>query len=120
MSHKLFPEAGSSYPNGIPNNTNIQETYGKVKAARSSKYKQTLTDFFAKAKEEAEQAVAEHEAEKQAQEEAEQAELNSMFSMDDFKDVSTEDDAVDEFDESVLDDVNPVLDNFDFGDDDYV
>lgn len=120
MSHKIFPEAGSSYPKGIPNNTNIQETYGKVKAARSSKYKQTLTDFFDSNKEKEEQAKAEYEAEKQAQDDAEQAELNSMFSMDDFKDVPTEDNTVDEFDESVLDDVNPVLDNFDFGDDDYV
>lgn len=121
MSHKLFPEVGSSYPKGIPNNTNIQETYGKVKAARSSKYKQTLTDFFASSKEKADQAKAEHEAEKQAQEEAEQAELQELYSTNDFKlEDETADNTAIEFDASVLDDINPVLDNFDFGDDDYV
>ncbi len=43
-----------------------------------------------------------------------------MFSIEDFKDEPIENDTAEEFDESVLDDVNPVLDNFDFGDDDYV
>lgn len=120
MSHPLFSITGSGYPKGIPNNTYIQDTYAKVKAARSTKYKQTLTDFFDSNKEKEEQAKAEYEAEKQAQEDAEQAELNSMFSIEDYKDEPLETDTADEFDESILDDVNPVLDNFDFGDDDYV
>ena len=42
MSHPLFSITGSGYPKGIPNNTYIQDTYGKVKVARSSEYKQTL------------------------------------------------------------------------------
>ncbi len=120
MSHPLFSITGSGYPKGIPNNTYIQDTYAKVKAARSAKYKQTLTDFFDLNKEKEEQAKAEYEAEKQAQEDAEQAELNSMFSIEDYEDEPIETDTAEDFDESVLDDVNPVLDNFDFGDDDYV
>lgn len=118
--HPMFKLSGSSYPDGIPNNTNIADIYASIKEKRHANHQAALTDFFAKGKDEAEQAVAEHEAEKQAQEDAEQTELYSMFSMDDFKNVTTEDNPVSEFDESVLDDVNPVLDNFDFGDDDYV
>lgn len=116
MSHKLFSDAGSSYPNGIPNNTYIKYTYRKVKAARSSKYKQTLTDFFAQSKDKEEQAKAEYEAEEQAREDEEQERLRELYSEDDFESID-DDFEESEFDESVLDDVNPVLDNFDFGDD---
>lgn len=31
MSHPLFPVTGSSFPNGIPNNTNINEVYASIK-----------------------------------------------------------------------------------------
>lgn len=75
-----------------------------------------MTDFFTSSKEKAEQAAADFEAEKQAMEEAEQKRLNELYSEDDFEVLDNADDAFKEFDESVLDDVNPVLDNFDFGD----
>lgn len=116
MSHPLFSITGSGYPKGIPNNTYIQDTYGKVKATRSVKYKQTLTDFFTQSKDKEEQAKAEYEAEEQAREDEEQKRLKELYSEDDFESIN-DDSEEPEFDESVLDDINPVLDNFDFGDD---
>ncbi len=109
-SHPLFKVCGSSYPDGIPNNTDIKVTYAAVKAERSAKHKQTLTDFFAMAKEKAEEAVAEHEAEEQAKEDAEQAALWASLSEEDFEDLDSTSSA-EETDASESD-VNPILDRF--------
>lgn len=124
MSHPLFGLSGSSYPSGIPNNTNISDVYASIKEKRHAAHKQTLTDFFARSKEEAEQAAAEHEAEKEAQEAAEQAELSKLYPDDDFvaaesynDSIEDEENIVEDFDELVNDDVNPIIDNFEFGDD---
>lgn len=125
FSHPLFAVTGSSYPNGIPNNTNIEEVYAAVKSERSKNHKQTLTDFFALAKEQKEQAIAEHEAEAQAKEAAEQAELNALYPDEDFADLDPASDfgvldLDDEFERQAQADVNPILDKFNIGDDDDV
>jgi len=108
---------GSSFPKGIPNNTNIETVYAELKAERSKNHKQNLTDFFAMAKEQKEQAVAEHEADKQAKEDAEQERLKQQFPPEDFD--GLEDETVDEteIENQASEDVNPILGNFSFGED---
>ena len=122
LSHPLFSKTGSSFPNGIPNNTIIEEVYAEIKEERSKKHKQTLTDFFALAKEQKEQAVAEHEAEQQAKEAAEQEELNALYPDEDFAELDADPDLetveLDESDfEDQMEDVNPILNKFNIGDD---
>ncbi len=125
FSHPLFSVTGSSYPKGIPNNTIIEEVYAEVKAERSKQHKQTLTDFFALAKEQREQAVAEHEAEEQEREAAEQAELNALYPDEDFAELDSSSELetveMDESDfEKQMEDVNPILGKFNVGDDEDV
>lgn len=124
MSHPLFSITGSSFPNGIPNNTNINDVYASVKQQRHEHHQQVLTDFFAKAKEEAEQAQAEYEVEQAAEEEAKQKELQELFPQSDFEELQQEPDSSFDFDELADDEsVNPVIEKFQFeneGDDEYV
>ena len=126
-SHPLFKVTGSSYPDGIPNNTDIADVYGKLKEERHKNHKAALTDFFARAAEEAEQAEAEHQAEQQAKEQAEQKELEAMFPDDDFNgSENTADEVIDEdsieaqFEEAISDDVNPIANQFEFGEEDII
>lgn len=115
MSHPLFSVTGSSYPKGIPNNTIIEDVYASVKAERSKNHRQTLTDFFEKAKEQKAQAEAEHAAQQQAAQDAEQAELKALYPDEDFEEFETVDE--EDFENSALEDVNPIMGNFIFGDD---
>lgn len=110
FSHPLFNITGSSYPKGIPNNTYIDKEYAGIKEKRHKAHKATLTDFFSKGKENEEKAIAEYEAEKALAEEAEQAELASLYPLDEFEEVIYPEETVDEAD--VAEDVNPIIDNF--------
>lgn len=117
FSHPLFNVTGSSYPKGIPNNTNISEVYADIKAKRHEKHKQTLTDFFAAAEEKAAEAKAQQEAEDQAKDEAEQADLREKYGDLDFDEVVPEtpdEDTVQELEKTLddTDDVNPILEQF--------
>ena len=123
--HPMFRMSGSSYPDGIPNNTNIADIYASVKKNRHANHQATLKDFFAKSAEEAEQAEAEHQAEEQAKEEAKQKELASLYPDDEFDSTeSTQEEVIDEdsieaqFDEAISDDVNPITGQFEFGEED--
>lgn len=131
LNHPLFNQTGSSFPDGIPNNTNIADVYGALKEERHKKHQSALKDFFAKSAEEAEQAEAEHQAEKQAQEEAEQKELAEMFPDDTYDssdnqaemhdEVIDDDDEIEsQFDEMVSDDVNPIANQFEYGEEDII
>ena len=44
LHHPMQPKTGSSYPSGIPNNTDIKETYGEIKALRAAAYKQKMEE----------------------------------------------------------------------------
>lgn len=39
LCHPMQPKTGSSFPSGIPNNTDIKQTYGAMKAQRAAAYK---------------------------------------------------------------------------------
>ena len=39
LRHPMQPKTGSSFPSGIPNNTDIKQTYGAMKAQRAAAYK---------------------------------------------------------------------------------
>ena len=117
MSHPLFSVTGSSFPNGIPNNTNINDVYASIKQQRHEHHQQVLTDFFAKSKDDEEQAVAEYEAEEAARDAAEQEELNKRYFDDDFEDNEPNEDDLNEmtaesFSELEVEDVNPIMDTF--------
>lgn len=117
MSHPLFPVTGSSFPNGIPNNTNINEEYASVKQQRHEHHQQVLTDFFARSKDEAEQAVAEYEAEEAAKDAAEQEYLSGLYTDDDFEENEPSEDDLNElsdeaFSELDVEDVNPIMETF--------
>ena len=117
MSHPLFSVTGSSFPNGIPNNTNINDVYASIKQQRHEHHQQVLTDFFARSKDEEEQAVAEAEAEAEAKDAAEQEYLNGLYSDDDFEDNEPNEADLDEltdeaFSELEVEDVNPIMDTF--------
>ena len=117
MSHPLFPSTGSSFPNGIPNNTNINEEYASVKQLRHEHHQQVLTDFFARSKDEAEQAVAEAEAEEAAKDAAEQEYLSGLYTDDDFEDNEPSEEDLNElsdeaFSELDVEDVNPIMEAF--------
>lgn len=114
LSHPLFSKCGSSFPTGIPNNTNIEEIYAAVKEKRSAAHKQALTDFFALAEEQKEQDIAAHEAEKQERDAAEQERLRRMVE----DDASDFDALNDEPEPTAVDadnddgNVNPILNQF--------
>lgn len=110
LSHPLFNKTGSSFPSGIPNNTDIKEVYSEIKEERSANYKQTLTDFFAMVKEQKEQAVAEHEAEQQAKEDEEQEKLKAMYPDEDFEDLPDADET--EVETAASEEVNPIMKRF--------
>lgn len=110
LAHPLFSKTGSSFPNGIPNNTDIEEIYSEIKEERSANYKQTLTDFFAMVKEQKEQAIAEHEAEEQAKEDAEQERLKALYPDDEFEDISNADET--EIETAASEEVNPIMERF--------
>ena len=44
LHHPMQPKTGSSYPSGIPNNTDIKETYGEIKAIRAAAYRQKMEE----------------------------------------------------------------------------
>lgn len=112
MSHPLFPVTGSGFPNGIPNNTNINDVYALIKQQRHEYHTQVLTDFFARSKDEAEQAVAEHEAEEAAQDVAEQEYLNGLYPDGDFEEQNVTEEPEESMAELEAEDVSPILDNF--------
>lgn len=111
-NHSLFSKCGSSFPDGIPNNTNIEQVYASVKAQRSAAHKQALTDFFTLAAEKKEQDIAEHEVEAQAKDAAEQERLRQMVEDDasDFDDLESP--APDPEPDAAEEDVNPILNQF--------
>lgn len=123
-NHPLFGMSGSSYPDGIPNNTNIADKYTKLKEERHAKHQSALKDFFARSADEAEKAEAEH----QAKEEAEQKELAALFPDECFDNNNGNDDTTEEvvdedsiesqFDEAISNDVNPITNQFNFEEDD--
>ena len=45
LHHPLFKQTGSSFPDGIPNNTNIADVYGKLKEERHKKIEDIWTDI---------------------------------------------------------------------------
>ena len=114
-NHPLFTRCGSSFPDGIPNNTSIEQVYATVKAQRSAAHKQALTDFFALAAQKKEQDIAEHEVEEQAKDAAEQERLRQMVEDDasDFEEFSTEQ-ILSHPEEAASEDdsVNPILNQF--------
>lgn len=123
-SHSLFSVTGSSFPNGVPNNTYIEKTYADHKAERHTKHQQKLKDFFAEEKDRNEQAEAEYQAEQTAAEQAEQDRLSEMFDENDFKDADSNQEEIEEFIENgmsedvpPIEDVAPIMDIFDNGDD---
>ena len=63
LKHPMQPKTGSSFPSGIPNNTDIKETYGEVKEKRAETYKQRM----AEARERAEIWKKKDDAREQAQ-----------------------------------------------------
>lgn len=73
--HPLFPVTGSSYPSGIPNNTDITETYASVKAEREKAYKQKM----AEAQERDQRWEIEDQQRAEEKEKAEQADLSAEF-----------------------------------------
>lgn len=110
-SHKLFTVTGSSYPDGIPNNTYIEKTYAENKAKRHKEHKKALTDFFAAENDRKEQAEAEYQAEKAAAEEAEQERLSEVFPQDEFEDDSDIQEKT--FEDNMSAEVNPIMGTFD-------
>lgn len=119
LSHPLIEITGSSFEKDFHNNTNIEDIYKSIKEERSKNHKQTLTDFFAKAKELKEQAEAERQAEEEAKQEKEQAQLDALYPDDDFEELTNSDEEISEEDfESQFDEeINPIMDKFNFGDD---
>ena len=76
-----------------------------------------LTDFFARSKDEAEQAVAEYEAEEAAKDAAEQEYLSGLYTDDDFEDNEPSEEDLNElsdeaFSELDVEDVNPIMETF--------
>ncbi|WP_303797338.1 VirD4-like conjugal transfer protein, CD1115 family [Ruminococcus flavefaciens] len=119
MNHPLYELTGadSRYPKYTHNNTYINEEYASVKQQRHEHHQQILTNFFARSKDEAEQAVAEAEAEEAARDEAEQEYLSGLYTDDDFEDNETSADDLNElsdesFSELEVEDVNPIMDTF--------
>ena len=96
MSHPVFPVSGSSFPDGIPNNTNIKEVYASIKQQRHEQHQQVLSDFFALSKDEEEQVAADADATEAALQEF----LNEVFPDEAFED----DDGNDEYTESLEND----------------
>lgn len=117
--HPLYEITGADnrYPKYIHNNTYINEEYASIKQQRHEKHQQVLTDFFARSKDEAEQAVAEHEAEEAAKDAAEQEYLSGLYTDEDFEDNEPSSDDLNElsdesFSELEVEDVNPIMDTF--------
>lgn len=73
LQHPLIGETGSSFPAGIPNNTDIAAVYGAIKEERSKKFTQKQTDFFAASE-------AARQQEEQQQEQEKTAEKTAMLS----------------------------------------
>ncbi len=73
--HPLYEKTGSSYPSGIPNNTNIKETYATIKADREKRYQLKM----AEARERDQRWEIEDQQRAEAQEQAEQADLSAEF-----------------------------------------
>lgn len=48
LHHPMQPKTGSSYPSGIPNNTNIKETYAAVKEQREAAYRKKMEEARAR------------------------------------------------------------------------
>lgn len=118
-THPLFESTGadSRYPKYIHNNTNINEEYASIKQQRHEHHTQVLTDFFARSKDEAEQAEAEAEAEEAAKDAAEQEYLSGLYTDEDFEDNEPSTDDLNElsdesFSELEVEDVNPIMDTF--------
>lgn len=118
-SHPLYELTGadSRYPKYIHNNTNINEEYASIKQQRHEHHQQVLTDFFARSKDEAEQAEVEAEAEEAARDAAEQEYLSGLYTDDDFEDNEPSADDLNElsdesFSELEVEDVNPIMDTF--------
>lgn len=103
FKHPLFEKLGSSFPKGIPNNTNIEEVYASVKAERSAAHKQSLTNFFALAAEKKEQDMAAHDADEQAAYQAEQERIRNLVGADD---------EYSDLDNKPSEDINPILEQF--------
>lgn len=108
LSHPLIEVTGSSFKKDIHNNTNIEEIYGEIKAERSKNHKQTLTDFFAKSAE-----MKKAEEQKQLEEELGINDMTDDYEPCDDNDEISEEDFEMQFDEEV----NPIMDKFNFGDD---
>ena len=115
MAHKLFPITGSSYSNGIPNNTNIEVTYADIKKNRSDSYKQQVIDYFKIAEEkkaESEELLKQKALEMDKQE---QEELKNKYENASELDESIID--FEDFEKSMMDEISEVsgvMDNFNF------
>lgn len=122
LSHPLIEVTGSSFKKDIHNNTNIEEIYGEIKAERSKNHKQALTDFFAKSAEMKKEMEKADNAEKQKKQAEEQKQLEEEFGINDMTDdyePCDDDDEISEedFETQFDEEVNPIMDKFNFGDD---
>lgn len=131
VNHPLFSVTGSSFPNGIPNNTDIKEIYGSIHAEHKANHKQNLTDFFEIDKQNQSEDADRFKAENEEKERKEQEELNksiknaqsALGGAEEYKDINDipddeeddeipsgdSDNAEDEMEEQANTEVNPVL-----------
>lgn len=118
LHHPVMCQTGSKYKRDVHNNTYIENVYASVREERHKNHKQILKDFFEKSKEQTELAEAEYEAELLASEAEEQERLRSQYSEEDFEEITYDDDNIEaDFENQASEDVNPIMDNFKFGDD---
>lgn len=118
LHHPVMCHTGSKYKKDVHNNTYIENVYASVREERHKNHRQVLKDFFEKSKEQTELAEAEYEAELLASEAEEQERLRSQYSEEDFEEITYDDDNIEaDFENQASEDVNPIMDNFKFGDD---
>ncbi len=118
LHHHVMCQTGSKYKKDVHNNTYIENVYASVREERHKNHRQVLKDFFEKSKEQTELAEAEYEAELLASEAEEQERLRSQYSEEDFEEITYDDDNIEaDFENQASEDVNPIMDNFKFGDD---
>lgn len=79
MHHSLFDVTGSSFPKGIPNNTDIRLTYGEIYEQHKNNHSQEITDFFEIDKQNQIEDTERLKQEQEEQDRKEQEELNKSI-----------------------------------------
>lgn len=125
LKHELISQTGSSFPKDFKNNTDITKQYAEIKQKRSKQHSQDLIDFFALAAEKKEIAEKKLEAEAEILEKQEQQRLAEKYGDVEFTDIVNKDDEnkseveiIDEedFENSISDDINPIMSQFNLQD----